>query len=79
MAALATNEQPLIDAVELEGPPAAKQQEPTMMSREARAYFLAGDSNAGLMKWKVGSASTNCDCFSEHELPASSQVVLFWL
>jgi hypothetical protein len=32
----------------------AKPQEPTMMSKEARAMFLAGEGTAALDAWKVG-------------------------
>lgn len=35
------------------------QQEPTMMSAEARSYFLAGDASTGLRKWKVRPPSTH--------------------
>ena len=54
LAALATTDGPLEEPLEAAGN--AQQQEPTMMSREARAFFQGGDTSAGLLKWKVGSA-----------------------
>ena len=44
----------LLEALEEEAP--AKPAEPTMMSKEARALVMAGQGQAGLQLWKVGSA-----------------------
>ena len=54
LAALATFDESALDGpLEPEVDQAAGQQEPTMMSKTARHFFLHGDASQGLQKWKV--------------------------